>query len=102
MFRISARDEGCGQRASMLCRDLVEGAARNVVTGPGQIRVLGPSPSPVYRAKGRFRWQVMVKACDHRTLSALLQRVHPELLKKVSKEGGEARAVIDRDPVSML
>jgi len=102
MFRVSARDERCGQRASMLCRDLVETAARSVVTGPGQIRVLGPSPSPVYRAKGRFRWQVMVKACDHRTLSALLQRLYPELLKKVSKEGGEARAVIDRDPVSML
>ncbi len=102
MFRISARDERCGQRASMLCRDMVEAAARQVVTGPGQIRVLGPSPSPVYRAKGRFRWQVMVKACDHRTLSALLQGVHPELVKKVSKEGGEARAVIDRDPVSML
>ena len=102
MFRISARDERCGQRASMLCRDMVEAVARNVVTGPGQIRVLGPSPSPVYRAKGRFRWQVMVKACDHRTLSALLQGLHPELVKKVSKEGGEARAVIDRDPVSML
>ena len=102
MFRISARDERCGQRASMLCRDMVEAAARDVVTGPGQIRVLGPSPSPVYRAKGRFRWQVMVKACDHRTLSALLHGVQPQLLKKVSKEGGEARAVIDRDPVSML
>lgn len=102
MFRVSARQERCGQRAAMLCRDRVEAAARDVVTGPGQLRVLGPSPSPVYRARGRYRWQVMVKACDHRTMGRLLEQLALELFEVVKKEGGGARLVIDRDPMSML
>jgi primosomal protein N' (replication factor Y) len=102
MFRVSAQQERCGQRAAMLCRDRVEAAARDVVTAAGQLRVLGPSPSPVYRARGRYRWQVMVKACDHRTLGRLLEQLAPALVEAVKKEGGGVRLVIDRDPVSML
>ena len=102
MFRVSAQQERSGQRAAMLCRDRVEEAARGVVTGPGQLRVLGPSPSPVYRARGRFRWQIMVKACDHRTMGRLLEPLAAALVEAVKKEGGGARLVIDRDPVSML
>ncbi len=101
MFRVSARQERTGQVAAMLCRDRVETAAREVVTGPAQLRVMGPSPSPVYKARGRFRWQVMVKACDHRTLSRLLARLSL-LVDEIKKQGDSARLVIDRDPVSML
>jgi len=102
MFRVSAEQERAGQRAAALCRDLVEAVAREVVTGPGQLRVLGPSPSPVYRARGRFRWQVLVKACDHRTMGRLVDALAGTLGDAVKKEGGAARLVIDRDPVSML
>ncbi len=102
MFRLSARDERCGERAATVCRDRIEELGRGLVTGPGQLRVLGPSPCPVYRARGRFRWQLLVKANGHRVLGALLQGLRSELPQLVGRQGGDARVVIDRDPYSML
>jgi primosomal protein N' (replication factor Y) len=102
LFRISAKDERKGHRAAVRCRELVESVAGQVVTGPGQIRVMGPSPAPIYRAKGRFRWQVSVKTADHGRMGRLLAGLTPGLFDAIKREGGEARLAVDRDPVGML
>ena len=102
MFRISAKNERQGTAASRACRDRVEEVARTLVTGPGQLRILGPSPAPIYRAKGRFRWQVSVKACDHQTMGRLLSGLAPALFEVVRTGGGDSRLAIDRDPMDLL
>lgn len=103
MFRISSKNEREGSSLAREIRKRVEELGARVVTERGQLRVLGPSPSPIYRVKGRFRWQVMVKAIDHRVMGRLLRGLELHKLRAELKRGrSSSRVVLDRDPVSML
>ena len=56
------------------------------------LSVLGPAPCPIERIKGRWRWHVLVKASEPRTIGRVVRAL-----------GMRARAVVvDRDPVSLL
>lgn len=62
-----------------------------------QVALLGPAPAPIERLRGRFRWQLLVKGRDARTLQALI--------RPVSSTEGAARSVrmtVDVDPYGML
>ncbi|MBI4227225.1 MAG: primosomal protein N' [Candidatus Omnitrophica bacterium] len=73
--------------ADMLLRQL------QAVRRPAAI-LLGPSPSPLYRLRGQYRWQIMLSA---RTLEQLLARLAPvRALRRI----GRARLTIDVDPWS--
>lgn len=92
-FIVSGRDEPLvARRAAELgdwCRALV---ARY---GLG-LEVLGPAPCPLARIKERWRWHVLLKGP-----SQTLGRVVRYAARRLAR-GGEARVVIDRDPVSLL
>jgi primosomal protein N' (replication factor Y) len=64
------------------------------------IRILGPAPAPIERIKGRYRWQVVVKAPAisdlHRTIAAM----RTELGAQAEKAG--VRLSIDIDPINMM
>ena len=102
MFRVSSQQERSAERAARLVREAVDLAARDLVTGTAQLRVLGPTPSPMYRIQGRFRWQVLVKTDGHGRMSRLLGAVAQRLREEVGKLPGRSRVVVDRDPVSLL
>jgi len=103
MFRISSTNEREGLSLSRRIRSRVDQVGSAVVTDRGQLRVLGPSPSPMYRVKGRFRWQVLVKTQDHSVMSRLLRALELDVLKAELKRGRSGcRVVLDRDPVSMI
>jgi primosomal protein N' (replication factor Y) len=63
---------------------------------PG-MEVLGPSPSPIARAKGYYRWQIVFKGRSVVQMNGVLR----EALKKV-KPGKGVQIVVDADPISML
>ncbi|HOJ51088.1 MAG TPA: primosomal protein N' [Syntrophales bacterium] len=42
---------------------------------PGTIEILGPAPAPLSRLRGHYRWQIIVKGKDPRTIHALGQIV---------------------------
>jgi len=67
---------------------------------PEQLRVLGPSPAPIERIKQRYRWQVMVKARDRKTMRLALARMRGEIGPCADRE--QVRIAIDVDPVRML
>lgn len=65
----------------------------------GSITLVGPAPCPIERIKQRWRWHVVIKASDANDLSRLLTyfaRRFPVSAK------AQARASIDRDPVTLL
>ena len=63
------------------------------------IAIVGPAPSPVERVKNRWRWHLLLKAEDGRTLS----RVGRYFVERFAPPAGtELRLVWDRDPVSLL
>jgi primosomal protein N' (replication factor Y) len=63
-----------------------------------QVEVLGPSPAPIARLRGRFRFRILLRSKDRGPLRRLLSVLDPMR----AKLGARARAVIDVDPVAML
>jgi len=103
MLKLSAKDERAARDAARLTRRRVDELAASVTSAPGQLQARGPAVAPMYKLKGRFRWQVLVKGRDHQVAGELLRRlvaggIHDEI--KALKGG--ARLAIDRDPVSLL
>lgn len=41
---------------------------------PNQLQILGPAKSPVAKVRGKYRWQVLIKASDIQTLKNSLKR----------------------------
>jgi primosomal protein N' (replication factor Y) len=64
------------------------------------IRILGPAPAPIERIKGRYRWQVVVKAPAisdlHRTIAAMRTELGAQA------EKADVRLSIDIDPINMM
>lgn len=80
---------GEAQRAALL---LAEG-----LTG-GNVEVIGPSPAPISRLKGRFRWHLVLKGERDPLLDTArrLKEHHEE------RGSGDVRLAVDIDPMGML
>jgi len=63
-------------------------------------RVLGPSPAPIERLRGRYRWQLLVKSSSARTLHFAILSARSKLdeLARLAN----VRVLVDIDPVNML
>jgi primosomal protein N' (replication factor Y) len=63
------------------------------------LKILGPAPAPLFRLKGRYRFQAIVRAGRRRQLSEILN----EALNRLEKSRSPVRDVIvDVDPASLL
>jgi primosomal protein N' (replication factor Y) (superfamily II helicase) len=65
-----------------------------------QATILGPAPAPLERLRGRYRWQILVKGKDAKTLQSLLRPVADASERRGS--GSEVRVCVDVDPYGML
>lgn len=61
------------------------------------VEILGPSPAPLYRIQGRYRWQLLFKG----ERVALLQRLSRSLIQE-GKELQGVRVEVDVDPLTLL
>ena len=103
MLKLSAVDERAARDAAKLTRQRIDELAARIASAPGQLEARGPAVAPMYKLKGRFRWQVLVKGHDHQIAGELLrQLVAGRIHDAIKALGGGARIVIDRDPVSLL
>ena len=59
----------------------------------GALTVLGPAPCPLARIKGRWRWHVVVKAAEPRTLGRVV---------RAWRARGRGAVAVDRDPAALL
>ena len=64
------------------------------------LMVLGPAPSPLARLRGRYRWQVLLKGVDMKTLHAVSEKLLQENAPAFSS--GAVKLTVDVDPENML
>jgi len=63
----------------------------------GQVEILGPSPAPLMKLRGRFRWQLLLKAPERSALHRLLTRI-----RRAYTPPSGIRFQIDVDPVDLM
>ncbi|MGH7857696.1 MAG: replication restart helicase PriA [Candidatus Binatia bacterium] len=73
--------------------------ANGLLSRRQQAKILGPAPAPLERLRGRFRWQLLLKAREPRQLRAL---VHPAVDAARRAARSTVRIAIDVDPYGML
>jgi primosomal protein N' (replication factor Y) (superfamily II helicase) len=66
---------------------------------PENIKVLGPAEAPVPRLKNEYRYQLLIKAKDRRTLNQMLQQLRTYAL---DHKWNATALVIDVDPLTLL
>jgi primosomal protein N' (replication factor Y) len=89
LIRFSGKDEQATARAASEVDSMLSG---------GAVRVLGPVPSPLARLRGRYRWQILLKAATRKQLHDLLEDVPDE---SWARSMG-VRLRVDVDPVDFL
>jgi primosomal protein N' (replication factor Y) len=62
-----------------------------------RVEVLGPAPSPIYRLRGRFRRQILLKAPVRADLHKLIRE-----WRQLSQTSSTVRITIDIDPVDLM
>ena len=91
-IRLSGNSEprvrGAAERAASL--------ARRLASAGEAVDVLGPAPAPLSRVRGKYRWQLLLRAREHPGL----HRITRALLASIRVSGVELAA--DVDPVALL
>jgi primosomal protein N' (replication factor Y) len=62
----------------------------------GKVEVVGPAESPLARIRGRYRWQLLLKGKESRSLHLLSQK----LLEGTGRDSLEIQ--VDVDPVNFM
>jgi primosomal protein N' (replication factor Y) len=81
-------------RAAAAVRELAGEIKRE---GQYRVEILGPSPAPLAKIRGRHRWQILLKAEERGALHLLLKRLRPRI-----KLPATIRFALDIDPVDMM
>jgi len=63
------------------------------------IKLLGPAPAIIEKLRGRYRWQMLLKAPSASALSSLLKNARPKIESSLP---GNVRFGIDVDPLNLL
>jgi primosomal protein N' (replication factor Y) len=63
----------------------------------GAIKILGPSPSPIYKIRNQYRWQMLMQSSDLN----VLHRFSRQLMNTLSRSSGRVKVSIDVDPVGL-
>jgi primosomal protein N' (replication factor Y) len=79
-----------------LCRDLLEKCGH----GASPIIPLGPSPAPIFKLRGKYRWQMLLKSERRQILHQFVRNLIQEARKRLRKKG--VQFTVDVDPISML
>jgi primosomal protein N' (replication factor Y) len=61
------------------------------------VQVLGPAPAPISKIRGNYRWHILVKAPNAKTLHDIAKSCNDYL-----RSSKKVRVVVDVDPYSML
>ena len=102
MFRVSSPEEDRAHKAAWQTRDLIDQVGGRLYIHGMEVRLRGPAPAPMYRVKGRYRWQLLVSTSDHKSMSILIASMIAGVAEVAKAIGKDTRVVIDRDPVRML
>ena len=91
-------DSESAEQCIRVAKELARVAQRHLPPAAQGMRLLGPAPAPITRIKGRTRWQLVLKAPTHTTMSRTLDAIE----KAMAELPPSVRVVIDVDPAAML
>ena len=77
---------------------MAERLAADLSRVAGAVEILGPSPCPLARLRGKSRFQILLKSTDRPALRRLLPQLE-NLSRQISKGVG---LVMDVDPLDMF
>jgi primosomal protein N' (replication factor Y) len=95
LLRIESIDERLAKSTAV---DFAEAAKQTAAARAREVDVLGPAPAPIARLRGRYRFRVLLRAGQRRSLRSVLLA----LLPMRDRIGNRVRVVIDVDPVQMM
>jgi primosomal protein N' (replication factor Y) len=92
--RVESKTKEVAQKAGDTARKLVSKLPI------GAISILGPSPSPVYKVRNQYRWQMLLKSSN----TGLLHSFSKKLMNifSHSKVTGRVKVSVDVDPISFI
>lgn len=96
--RMSATDAAKVDRQAHLVADELKALCTRMKMD-GSVRFLGPAPAPMEKVRNRYRWQLLIKASDARSMSVFLKQAHPAI-RAFERQG--LRIAIDVDPINLL
>ncbi len=96
LVRLDGPDE---TRVKEEAERLAEAARQTTEAKAGHAQVLGPSPAPLERLRGRFRYRVLLRASERAPLRGVARAVEAAIRKSKDRL---VRASIDIDPMQML
>jgi len=99
-FMVTAQDEGRTQAAATQLAILARQTAQEFRLGSKPVAILGPTPAPLAKLKGRYRWQLFAKAWTNQDLQEFIGVVLAAA--KRSKELRQVQLSVDRDPITTL
>lgn len=74
-------------------------AMRKIVSGwpkrGKEIKILGPVEAPLFRVKGKYRWQILVKGRNVALVNHLVEAVHRMFKNKLQSKGVQLSADVD-------
>lgn len=100
---INIRTEATSQkRATKAAEEMGEWGRRLLRKEPygGRIEVLGPSPAPLVKLKGKYRYQMLIKGKRVNILHRFVEELVGETKKRLPGRG--IRLTIDVDPISVM
>ncbi|SMC22374.1 replication restart DNA helicase PriA [Desulfacinum hydrothermale DSM 13146] len=97
---VTAPESEAAGRAARQCAQEAEQLKAAFEKNRRPIALMGPAPAPIQKLKGRFRWNLYIKAWSHAHLQPFLESLMDRL--KASKLPRTVHVVVDRDPLSSL
>jgi len=95
LVRLDAADEG---RARMEAERLAAVAREHPAARANKVDVLGPSPAPLERLRGRYRFRVLLRSTERPPLRAVARAVTQAL----ERSNRLVRVTVDIDPMHMM
>jgi primosomal protein N' (replication factor Y) len=96
LIRLDGPEEA---RTRHVAHEMARAASATAAALAGDVRVMGPAAAPLARLRGRYRFQILLRALERRPLRASLLSL---MGAKDKLGGGQVRIVIDVDPVQMM
>jgi primosomal protein N' (replication factor Y) len=93
--RVDAPDDLEARRAA---EALANEARRHPAVKDHRVQLQGPAPAPLAKVRSRFRYRFLLRSPDRKALREVALLV----LAAIERGGGNARASVDVDPVSMM
>ncbi len=94
LIKVEGNDESRVEKKTMK----IGRAARMIKADYPDVLIMGPAPSPLRKAVGKHRWQVLLKSQYRAPIRGMIA----QLMEQGELKGHGLRIVVDVDPVDML